>query len=145
MEDERLQFLNNSNHTSVINWRSINTLANGNLLAYQESYTRKLVQEANAFPNVIFEIQNEPWSDQGSLAGVINPYLAIPGRNKYPNSIDVANATLEWQRRVAAWITTEEAGLPHRHLIAQNYCNFRFPVDSTISGVSILNFHYAYP
>lgn len=137
---------NNINHTSVIGWKSINTLDNGSLLAYQERYTRKLVRESNPFSNVIFEIQNEPWSDHGVLAGVINPYLAMPGRDQYPNSIDLADAaSLAWQKRVAEWIISEEAGLPNKHLIAQNYCNFRFSVENEIPGVGILNFHYAYP
>ena len=40
----------------------MNTLENGNVLAHQERYVRKLVQETNASANVIFEIANEPWS-----------------------------------------------------------------------------------
>jgi hypothetical protein len=137
---------NNVNRTSAIDWKRINTLDNGNLLAQQERYARNLVREANSFPNVIFEIQNEPWSDHGVLADVINPYLPRPGRDQYPNSVDVADAdSLAWQRRVASWISGEEAELANKHLIAQNYCNFRFPVESVIPGVSVVNFHYAYP
>jgi hypothetical protein len=137
---------NNVNRTSAVDWKRINTLDNGNLLDHQERYARKLVREANPFPNVIFEIQNEPWSDHGVLGDVINPYLTAPGRDQYPNSVDVADAdSLAWQKRVAEWIRAEEAGLPNKHLIAQNYCNFRFPVDSVIPGVGIINFHYAYP
>lgn len=137
---------NNINHTSAIGWKDINTLDNGNLLGYQERYARKLVREANSFPNVIFEIQNEPWADHGVLADVVNPYLPAPGRDRYPNSVDVADTrSLPWQNRVGEWITSEEAKLPNKHLIAQNYCNFLFPVNSTVPGVSIVNFHYAYP
>jgi hypothetical protein len=136
---------NNVNHTDVTDWRKINTLDNGSALAYQERYVRKLVHEASAFPNVFFEIENEPWSDLGVLADVVNPYLAPPGRDQYPNSIDLPDkASLSWQARVAEWIASEEAGSPHRHMIAQNYSNFRLPVRVTIPGVSILNFHYAY-
>lgn len=137
---------NNVNHTGGVDWVHINTLENGNLLGYQERYTRKLVRESNSFPNVIFEIQNEPWSDHGVLADVINPYLPMPSRNQYPNSVDLADAaSVAWQTRVAEWIMSEEAGLPNKHLIAQNYCNFRFPVESLVPGVAIINFHYAYP
>jgi hypothetical protein len=137
---------NNVNGTDVIDWKKLHTLENGNILARQESYARKLVHEANAFDNVIFEIQNEPWSDRTVLADVVNPYLPLPARNMYPNSVDVADdlSTL-WQARVAEWITNEESALPNRHLIAQNYCSFRFPVRQFVPGVSILNFHYAYP
>jgi len=137
---------NNVNATSSIDWRKLHTLDNGNILGRQEQYTRKLVREANEFDNVIFEIQNEPWSDRTVLAGVVNPYLALPDRERYPNSIDVADeASMAWQAHVAKWITSEEAALPHKHLIAQNYCNFGFPVRAVAPGVSVVNFHYAYP
>jgi len=136
---------NNVNHTEVSDWRKLNTLENGNVLGFQERYTQKLVEVANQFDNVVFEIQNEPWSDRPVLAGVINPYLARPGRDHYPNSIDLADeASLAWQEKVAEWIVKEESPLPYRHLIAQNYSNFRFPVRALLPGVSIVNFHYAY-
>jgi len=137
---------NNVNETAAIDWKKLHTLDNGNILARQEQYTRKLVQEANGFDNVIFEIQNEPWSDRTVLADVVNPYLFGPDRDRYPNSIDVADeASMAWQATVAKWISTEEAALPNKHLIAQNYSNFGFPVRAVAPGVSIVNFHYAYP
>ncbi len=137
---------NNVNHTGAIDWKKLATLENGNLLSFQEQYTRKLVREANGFDNVIFEIQNEPWSDRPALAGVVNPYLQKPARDTFPNSIDLADEmSLAWQSRVAQWITQEEAALPNRHLLAQNCANFRFPIRELIAGVSIANFHYAYP
>ena len=74
-----LNSANNINSTDAIDWKKLNTLENGNILAYQEKYARKLVREANAFDNVIFEIQNEPWSDRTVLTDVINPYLRPPG------------------------------------------------------------------
>lgn len=136
---------NNVNHTSVTDYKKVNTLNNGNVLGYQERYVRKLVEEANAHPNVIFEIQNEPWSDHPMLTDVVNPYL-FQGRDQYPNSIEVADAdSIAWQTRVAEWIKTAESKLPHRHLIAQCYSNFRLPVRSLIAGVDMVNFHYAYP
>jgi len=137
---------NNENGTTAIDWKKTHTLENGNILAWQEKYARKLVAEANGFDNVIFEIQNEPWSDRPVLAGVQNPYLFPPNRDKFPNSIDVADPdSLAWQKRVVQWIRSEESALPNKHLIAQNYCNFGLPVAEAIPGVSILNFHYAFP
>jgi len=137
---------NNINGTDSIDWKKLHTLENGNMLGYQEKYVRKLVDEANTFDNVIFEIQNEPWSDRPVLAGVVNPYLRPQVREKYPNSVDVADTlSTAWQARVAEWIASEEARLPNRHLIAQNYCNFLAPVRQLAPGVSIVNFHYAYP
>ena len=136
---------NNVNNTETSDWKKLNTLDNGNILAFQEQYVRKLVRTANGFDNVFFEIQNEPWSDRPVLSAVINPYLPRPARDNYPNSIDLADdASLAWQTKVAEWITSEEAQLPNKHLIAQNYCNFHFPVRALIPGVSIVNFHYAY-
>jgi hypothetical protein len=137
---------NNVNGTDAIDWKKLHTLENGNILARQESYTRKLVREANGFDNAIFEIQNEPWSDRTVVADVVNPYLPLPARDMYPNSVDVADElSTAWQARVAEWIASEERGLPNRHLIAQNYCSFRFPVRQLVPGVSVVNFHYAYP
>jgi hypothetical protein len=137
---------NNVNDTNPIDRRKLHTLDNGNILAHQERLVRALVRELNEFDNITFEIQNEPWSDRTAVAGSVNPYLNEQQRGKWPNSIDVADAeSVAWQARVAAWITDEESRLPNRHLIAQNYCNFGYPVPELVPGVSILNFHYAFP
>jgi hypothetical protein len=140
---------NNVNGTETLNWKKLQTLENGNVLAVQERYTRKLVHEANAFDNVIFEIQNEPWSDRPAPAGAIGPvnqFLLPPARDRFPNAAEVADdLSLEWQAKVAEWIANEESLLPNKHLIAQNYSNFRLPIRKLLSGVSIVNFHYAYP
>jgi hypothetical protein len=136
---------NNIEQTEAIDWKKLNTLENGNILSYQERYARKLVREANGYSNVIFEIANEPWSDRPVLADVVNSYL-FTGRDQFPNSVDLPDElTMAWQARVAEWITSEEASLPNKHLIAQDCCNFRYPVKSVIPGVSVVNFHYAYP
>jgi hypothetical protein len=136
---------NNVNATDAIDWKKVNTLENGNILSFQERYVRKLVREANAYPNVIFEIQNEPWSDRPLEVNVVNPYL-FTGRDQYPNSIELPDgASMAWQGRVLEWINAEEAALPNKHLVAQNCCNFVYPMKSVLPGVSILNFHYAYP
>ncbi len=135
---------NNLDQTDAIDWKKLNTLENGNILGYQEKYARALVREANRFGNVIFEICNEPWSDRSALADVVNPYL-FTGRDQYPNSVDLPDeATMAWQARVGEWIRSEEAVLPHRHLIAQDCCNFRYPLREVPAGVSVVNFHYAY-
>jgi hypothetical protein len=137
---------NNVNRTSSIDWKKLHTLDNGNILAYQERYVRKLAREVNRFDNLIFEIQNEPWSDRPVRADVVNPYLRPQVREKYPNSIELADQlSTEWQARIVEWITGEETSLPKKHLIAQNYSNFFFPVKALVPGVSIVNFHYAYP
>jgi hypothetical protein len=137
---------NNVNSTSDVDWKKLQTLENGNILEFQEKYARKLVEEASPFDNVIFEIQNEPWSDRPALTSVVNPYLRPPGRDQYPNSIDIADElSVAWQARVAQWITQEESSLSNRHLIAQNYSNFLASVQKLSPGVDVVNFHYAYP
>jgi hypothetical protein len=136
---------NNVNGTDAIDWKKVNTLENGNILGFQEKYVRKLVREVNAYPNVMFEIANEPWSDRPVLTDVVNPYL-FTGRDQYPNSVDLPDpATMDWQARVAEWITSEETGLPNKHMIAQDCCNFLYAMRGVLPGVSVVNFHYAYP
>ena len=39
----------------------------------------------------------------------------------------------------------EENGLEKKHLIAQNYTNFRAPIPEVGEHISIINFHYAWP
>jgi hypothetical protein len=137
---------NNVNGTAAIEWHRLHTLENGNILARQEQTTRKIVRELNPFDNVMFEIQNEPWSDRTVTVDVINPYLPEPARDKFPNAVDVADAaSLAWQSRVGEWIRNEESHLPKRHLIAQNFANFRASLPAVDPNVSVLNFHYAYP
>jgi hypothetical protein len=137
---------NNVNDTTAIDRKQINTLENGNILGYQERYVRKLVQETNSFDNVIFEIQNEPFSDRPVVERVVNPYLFPPSRDQFPNTIEVADKlSLAWQARVAQWITSEEVSLPNQHMIAQNYCDFGIPIRELVPGVSMVNFHYAFP
>lgn len=137
---------NNVNRLDATDWKKAQTIETGNLLKFQEAYVRKLVREANEFDNVIFEIQNEPWSDRPQMVDVVNPYLQKPGRDQYPNSIEIADElSSAWQERVAEWITSEEASLPNKHLVAQNYSNFRFPVRKLLPQASVVNFHYAYP
>jgi hypothetical protein len=135
---------NNGNATDVTDFRLLHTLENGKAAVYEERLVRKLVSELNGFDNLIFEIQNEPWADQQVLADEINPY--IPNMRKWPNAVELANGkSLAWQAHIAGLIQGEEAKLPNKHLIAQNYSNFRSSVKGIAPGVSILNFHYAYP
>jgi hypothetical protein len=138
--------INNVNGTEAIDWKKLHTLENGNILARHESFVRKIVRESNGFDNVIFEIQNEPWADRTVMVDVVNPFARPPARDTFPNSIDLADElSMAWQVRVAEWIVSEEASLPKKHLIAQNYSNFRAPVRQLAPGISIVNFHYAYP
>ncbi|HEU4892265.1 MAG TPA: hypothetical protein VFT47_11995 [Vicinamibacterales bacterium] len=88
------------------------------LLAVQEALTRKLVTELNAFPNLLFEIANEPY-----FGGI----------------------TMAWQHHIADVIVQTERTLPARHLIAQNIANKSARIVDPHPAVSIFNFHYATP
>lgn len=136
---------NNVNSVDTVKRQQVHTPGNGNLLAHQERMVRKIVRELNEFDNVIFEVQNEPWADNHILTGPINPYLQEWER-EWKNRIEYpAETSLQWQQSMISFIRSEESSLPNRHLIAQNFTNFRFPLYEVDPAVSILNFHYAYP
>ncbi len=136
---------NNVNASGVMERSRVHSLDNGALLAWQEKLVRKLVGELNEFDNLIFEIQNEPWSDHGLRADSFETADPTLGHT-WQNQVDVADEpSLAWQARVADWIVSQEAGLAKRHLIAQNYCNFRAQLTQVDERVSVLNFHYAWP
>lgn len=124
-----------------------NTTENGILTEYQKKLTEKIVRELNNFDNVFYEIQNEPWADDG--VKVMRTLQTIePNENQgdWFKWAEMASMnSLEWQKIIAETITETELTLPKKHLIAQNYTNFFQPVGEIDSNVSIMNFHYAWP
>jgi len=135
--------VNNVNQTDAIPSERVNTLDNGNLLAQQERYVRKIVQELNGFDNFYFEIQNEPWADQSDRVRLRNEYG--PEKDWRSTLQVVSQKSNDWQRRVAGWIRDEESRLPNKHLISQNISNFHYPITDPDPNVSIFNFHYTLP
>ncbi len=134
---------NNVNQTDSVPSPSVNTLQNGNILAHQEQYVRKLVQELNSFNNFYFEIQNEPWAEQPDTVFARNEYGPV---DDWRSTLQVVSQrSNEWQRQVAQWITEEESNLPNKHLISQNISNFHYPITDPDPNISIFTFHYAYP
>jgi len=104
------------------------------------------VRELAQFDNVIYELQNEPWADSPQVVEVVNPYIRGTAQRQWPNSVDRASkASLDFQQRVAEWITSEESKLGVKHLIAQNWSNFKDSVPGLASGAGLVNFHYAFP
>src|SRR6185503_4444701 len=88
---------NNVNGIGTVGRSEVDTLdREPALLAVQEALTRKLITELNAFPNLLFEIANEPY-----FGGI----------------------TMAWQHRIAEVIVQTERTLPATHLIAQNVAN----------------------
>lgn len=139
---------NNVNNTDEIQPQNANTPFNDNILSFQELYVRKIVRELNRFPNLYYEIQNEPWADLKDTVLVMNEYFQKEeikdGYWKATLEV-VAERSNDWQRRVAGWIKDEERQLANQHLISQNISNFHYPVVDPDPNISIFNFHYALP
>lgn len=110
---------NNINHIPATGKDSVHTLDHsGPLLTIQEQLVRKIVAELNGYPNLIFEICNEPY-----FGGV----------------------TIEWQHHIASIIEETEKVLPRKHLISQNIANDSALIVNPHPGISVFNFHYATP
>lgn len=136
---------NNINRTIIDEWKLTHTTGNGNLWPFQESLVRKIANELNGFENIFYEIQNEPWSDQTIPSLIFNPYDRTSFDTWYKRSDLASSGSLAWQNQIALVIKDVELQLKNRHLIAQNYCNFKYPLKNVEDEISILNFHYAYP
>lgn len=126
--------VNNINNTEDISYTEFHLLKNKELIARQLKMVAKIVQELNEFNNVYFEICNEPYW----LKGIPESDEIIKEQQFLPE-ID------EWQALIARKITETENSLPKRHLIAQNIANTYYKIKEVMPGVSILNFHYAFP
>jgi hypothetical protein len=124
-----------------------NTLANSILTGYQKNLVEKIVTELNDFDNIFYEIQNEPWSDDPQKAmRVLRTLDPQQGNGDWYKWAEMASPeSLEWQKVMAQTIVDTEKELPKKHLIAQNYTNFKYPVNEVDPNVSIINFHYAWP
>ncbi len=142
--------VNNINLKEGLAKENVQTLNNGPALKYQENVVRKIVRELNEFDNVIYEIQNEPWSDhtvsiQPDKEFINNEDFKIDGA-EWQKRIDIADKpSLDWQKKIGSYIVDEELELKNKHLIAQNFSNFYYPVKEADHNISIMNFHYAYP
>jgi hypothetical protein len=141
---------NNVNGVGAVPKDQANILDNGDLLAAQERLVRKVVHELRGADNVYYEIQNEPWADHEVPAGVVQ-FTILPADMASPgafwkNRVDLASEeSLAWQARIAEVIADEEGSAGQCHLVAQNFCNHRYPIRDVDPRVSILNFHYAWP
>ncbi len=137
---------NNMNGVGEMDFHHVNTLYNGDVKGFQESYIRKIVSEVNGFDNIFFEVQNEPWADNPCLEGYVNQEDDRVYRNPWQKKVEVANGvSVEWQDWVASVIRNEESGMAKSHLIARNISNFQYNVKLLPENVSMVNFHYALP
>lgn len=137
--------LNNMNMTEEISRFDAQTLENGPLYKYQESFVRKMVQELNEYDNFFFEIQNEPWSDHAvAVYNIVNKEELK--KNDWTFKADFADErSMAWQEKLASVIAEEEDNLEQKHLIAQNYTNYKASIPEVSDHISIINFHYAWP
>lgn len=126
--------VNNIDKTETISYNEFHLLKNKKLIARQLDMVAKIVAELNEFDNVYFEICNEPYW----LKGIPESDPNIKEQQFLPE-ID------EWQALIARKITETENRLPKRHLVAQNIANTYYKVKKVSPGVSVLNFHYAFP
>lgn len=110
---------NNINGLGKVPYDRVHTLdGHGGLLAVQEAFVKRLVEELKDADNVYYEICNEPY-----FGGV----------------------TPEWQHHIAGVIAAAQKDHPHPKLISQNIANHSARVDQPDPLVSIFNFHYTYP
>ena len=135
----------NNNIDEPVTRHQAHTPDNGPLMQYQEKLVRKLVNELNRYDNFFFEIQNEPWADHNiPVYNLVNREDLV--ENDWTYKVDFASeASMRWQEMIAGYITDEESRLEKKHLIAQNYCNYKAPLSGVGENISILNFHYAWP
>jgi hypothetical protein len=136
---------NNVNDVPEVDRKKSNTLANGSLTDFQKKLVEKVVTELNDFDNVFYEIQNEPWSDDPQEAMRTLKTMDPDGLTWAKWAHTASEASLEWQQTMADQVVATERELPKKHLIAQNYCNFRHSLEAVDPAISILNFHYAWP
>jgi hypothetical protein len=142
--------INNINIREPLTKENVQTLKNETALKYQEDLTRKVVRELKEYDNLFYEIQNEPWADHSLSIAPNSEFLdnadfKLDGHD-WQKRIDIASQqSLEWQKKISSIIDDEERALANKHLIAQNYSNFYYPVPEVDPKVSILNFHYDYP
>lgn len=110
---------NNINGLGDISRNDVYTIdKNKGLLEIQEKMVRKIVDELKGFPNLMYEISNEPY-----FGGI----------------------TLDWQEYISKVITDAEKSFVHKHLITQNIANGSQKIEHPNPLVSVFNFHYATP
>lgn len=110
---------NNVNGLGTVNRTDVYTMdKHQGLLSVQERLVRKIVTELKQFPNLIYELCNEPY-----FGGV----------------------TLDWQAHIAAVIQSAEKDFRYKHLISQNIANDTKKINDPNPAVSVFNFHYATP
>lgn len=110
---------NNINGVGAILRTNALTLDNGNLLAVQEAYVRKIVNELKDYDNLIYELCNEPYI-----------------QDLVPN---------DWMVHISKIIENTESTFRYKHLMSQNIANGSSKIENPVPNVSVFNFHYSDP
>ncbi len=142
-----LNSINNINETDSLERRKVHTLYGKNINPYQVKMVQKIVQSLNSYDNLFYEIQNEPWADNGQKVGNTKQPDFAP--EKWQEVLEIPNkASMDWQRFMLNTIQITEQFLPKKHLIAQCFANFHQDLSKIEGGIarktSIYNFHYAH-
>jgi hypothetical protein len=137
--------VNNVNELQIDDYRKINTIDNGPFMAVQTRLVQTIVRELNQYPNLFYEIQNEPWGDQRVETSFPNTRVTGRRNQRLARTGPVTDAADAWEAKIAELIQETEGTLPNKHLIAQNFGNQGHPIESVSPRISILNFHYAWP
>lgn len=110
---------NNINGLGNVPFAEVHSMeGHGGLLAVQERFVRKLVEELKDSDNVYYEICNEPY---------------------------FAGASRDWEHHMAEVIANAQHGHENPKLVSQNVANKTAKVKDPSPHVSIFNFHYTYP
>lgn len=130
--DSPLNTTNNVNGTTEIDGKRYLSLDNGNVLARQEAYCRKIVRELNPYGHLFFNLCNEPWFFNQERPGFVSQPPA---------------AVKAWIRRVSEWVSDEESRLPQRHLMGVDLSNQGTVVTAEdltncFSALSVFSVHY---
>jgi hypothetical protein len=138
---------NINNLPGDLTWKKCNVVKKGKVLDYQKKMVEKITLELNRFSNVIYEIQNEPWTDhpveKTRLLKTVDPE---PDKGSWYKNRELASQeSLDWQDKLVQVIVDTEKHLEKKHLIARNYTNFKHSIPGVHPAISILNFHYAWP
>ncbi len=121
---------NNINGLEDIEWPDYLSQRHPRLFERQAAHVRRIVEAANPYDNVLFEICNEPGG-------------GVPSSDLNPTTAEVNG----WLTALIDVVRETEAGLPHRHLIASQEAFTYHPSrqDSDLAfhtrGFDVVNMH----
>jgi hypothetical protein len=126
---------NNINNVGKGRYNDFTFIGEPGLLERQKDLVRKVVTELKDFDNVYFEICNEPYWARG-----------VPENNPEIKEQHFLPEVNKWQAMIGETITETEKDFPKKHLIAQNFANTYYKIDTMcMPAVNVLNFHYSFP